>query len=65
MAHVFQNLAVETSNVPKALGALGINQIITPYEGNPKKFKECVKSIKKYAVLANLGNDDRGCISRQ
>ena len=27
--------------------------------GDPKKFKEWVKSIEKYAVLANLGNGDR------
>ena len=59
VAQVFQNLAVEMSNVSTALGAQGINQIITPYEGDPKKFKEWVKSIEKYAVLANLGNDDR------
>ena len=38
---------------------VGINQIITPYEGDPKKFKEWIKSIEKYAVLANLWNDDR------
>ena len=59
VAEVFQNLAVEMSNVSTALGAEGINQIITPYEGDPKKFKEWVKFIEKYAVLANLGNDDR------
>ena len=59
VAQVFQNLAVEMSNVSTALGAQGINQIITPYEGDPKKFKEWVKSIEKYAVSANLGNDDR------
>ena len=59
VAQVCQNLAVEMSNVPTALGAQGINQIITPYEGDPKKFKEWVKSVEKYAFLANLGNDDR------
>ena len=58
VAQVFQNLAVEMSNVSMVLGAQGINQIITPYEGDPKKFKEWVKSIEKYAVLVNLGNDD-------
>lgn len=57
VAHLFQNLAVEMSNVSTALGAQGINQLVTPYEGDPKKFKEWVKSIEKYAVLSNLGND--------
>ena len=36
VAQVFQNLAVEMSNVSMALGAQGINHIITPYEGTPK-----------------------------
>ena len=49
VAQVFQNLAVEMSNVSTALGAQGINQIITPYEGDPRKFEKWVKSIEKYA----------------
>ena len=52
MAQVFQNLAVEMSKVSMALGAQGIHQIITSYEGDAKKFKKWVKSIEKYAVLA-------------
>ena len=38
-------------------GAQGINQIVQPFEGEPKKFKEWVKSIEKYAVLTNLRQD--------
>lgn len=44
-------------HVSTALGAQGVNQIVVPFEGEPKKFKEWVKSIEKYAVLTNLGND--------
>ena len=57
VAQVFQNLALEMSNVSTALGTQGINQIVTPFEGEPKKYKEWVKSIEKYAVLTNLDND--------
>ena len=57
VAQVFQNLAAEMGNVSTALGAQGVNQIIQPFEGEPKKFKEWVKSIEKYAVLTNLGQD--------
>ena len=57
VAQAFQNLALEMTNVSSALGAQGISQIVTPYEGEPKKFKEWVKSIEKYAVLTNLDND--------
>lgn len=57
VAQVFQNLAAEMGNVSTALGAQGVNQIVQPFEGEPKKFKEWVKSIEKYAVLTNLGQD--------
>ena len=33
-------------NVSTALGAQGVNQIVQPFEGEPKKFKEWVKSMK-------------------
>ena len=57
VAQVFQNLALEMPNVSTALGTQGIHQIVTPFEGEPKKYKEWVKSIEKYAVLTNLNND--------
>ena len=57
VAQAFQNLADEMGNVSIQLGAQGISQIISPYEGEPKKFKEWVKSIEKYAVLTNCDND--------
>lgn len=57
VARVFQNLAVEMGNVSTALGAQGVNQIVLPFEGEPKKFKEWVKSIEKYAALTNLDDN--------
>ena len=54
VGQVFQNLAVEMGNVSTALGAQGVNQIIGPFEGEAKKFKEWVKSIEKYAALMEL-----------
>ena len=54
VAQAFQNLAAEMGNVSTALGAQGVNQIVLPFEGEPKKFKEWVKSIEKYAALTNL-----------
>ena len=54
VGQVFQNLAVEMGNVSTALGAQCVNQIISPFEGDAKKFKEWVKSIEKYAVLMEL-----------
>lgn len=57
IAQVFQNVAEEMGNVSVQLGAQGISQIINPYDGDPKKYKDWVKSIEKYAVLTNLDND--------
>ena len=34
VGQVFQNLAVEMGNVSTALGAQGVNQIISPFEGD-------------------------------
>ena len=57
IGHVFQNLAMEMGKVSTALGAQGITQIITPFEGDAKKFKDWVKSIEKYALLTDLDGD--------
>lgn len=58
IAHVFQNLALEMGKVSTALGAQGISQIIAPFEGDAKKFKDWVKSIEKYALLTDLDDDN-------
>ena len=42
IGHVSQNLAMEMGKVSMALGAQGITQIITPFEGDAKKFKDWV-----------------------
>ena len=57
IGHVFQNLAQEMGKVSTALGAQGISQIIAPFEGDAKKFKDWVKSIEKYALLTDLDDD--------
>lgn len=57
IGHVFQNLALEMGKVSTALGAQGISQIIAPFEGDAKKFKDWVKSIEKYALLTDLDDD--------
>ena len=57
IGHVFQHLALEMGKVSTALGALGISQIIAPFEGDSRKFKDWVKSIEKYALLTDLDDD--------
>ena len=58
IGHVFQNLALEMGKVSTALGAQGISQIIAPFEGDSRKFKDWVMSIEKYALFTDL--DDNG-----
>lgn len=57
IGHVFQNLAQEMGKVSTALGAQGISQIIAPFDGEARKFKDWVKSIEKYALLTDLDDD--------
>ena len=57
IAQAFQTLATQMGKVSTALGAQGVNQILTPFEGEASKFKDWVESIEKYAVLTNLGDD--------
>ena len=57
IAQAFQNLAAEMENVSTALRTQGVNQIVLPFEAEPKKFKEWVKSMEKYTELLNLRNN--------
>ena len=42
------------ANVSSALNAHGISQIVQSVNGNPKKFRDCVKNIKKYCKFNSL-----------
>lgn len=57
IAAVFQNLALQLSNLSTTVGAQGIAQIVSPFDGNPKLFKEWIKSIQKYALLTGINAD--------
>ncbi|MEW8543127.1 MAG: hypothetical protein AB2693_06290 [Candidatus Thiodiazotropha sp.] len=50
-------LTNQMSNLTSAIGAHGISQFITPFEGEPAKFKPWVKSIEKYALLTKLTDE--------
>ena len=49
---VFANLTQELTNV--SLTAHGISNIVLRFDGNPKNFREWIKSIEKYEVLVNI-----------
>ena len=49
----FQDLILELTYVTHALTAQGISGFVSKFDGNPKHFREWIKSIDKYAVLVN------------
>ena len=50
----YATLANQMSHLTSAIGAHGISQFITPFEGDPSKFKQWVKGIEKYAFSTKL-----------
>ena len=65
IARVFHTLTQELSNVSSALTTQGIAANIPKFDGNPKFFREWVKSIDKYAVLLNAPNEKKHLMAFQ
>lgn len=61
----FQDLRVELNNVTTALTAQGISGIVSKFDGNPKHFREWIKSIDKYAIIVNADDDRKKLIAYQ
>ena len=64
-AQVFININRELANVSQALTAQGISNIVLKFDGNPKNFREWMKSIEKYATLVNIPDDRKKLIAYQ
>ena len=65
IARVFHTLTQELSIVSSALTTQGIAAKIPKFDGNPKFFREWVKSIDKYAVLLNAPNEKKHLMAFQ
>ena len=65
LIHLFRNVAHEISGVHTTIGAQGVAKIIPSYDGDPKQCKEWLKSIEKYAVLTQMGEDQRKLVAYQ
>ena len=63
--HAFQDLRVELNKVTHALTAQGILGTVSKFDGNPKHFREWVRSIDKYAVLVNADDNRKKLIVYQ
>lgn len=53
----FNNLRLELSNVSQALTVQGISTTVSKFDGNPKNYREWIKTIEKYAILVNAPDD--------
>ena len=61
----FQNLRLELSNVSQAFTTQGISSVVARFDGNPKNFREWIKSIEKYAILVNVPDARKMLIAYQ
>lgn len=64
-AQIFLNINRELTSVSQALTAQGISNTVSKFDGNPKNFREWVKSIEKYATLVNIPDDRKKLIAYQ
>ena len=52
-----QHIAAQLAGLSNVVGAQGISQIVHPFEGDSKIFKNWVNSIEKYASFTGLTDD--------
>ena len=62
---VFANLTQELTNVSQVLTAQGISNIVLRFDGNPKNYREWIKSTEKYTVLVNVPEAHKKSIAYQ
>lgn len=55
LAH--QTLATQIEQLSSSFGTQGCAQLIPPFEGDSKKFKDWIKNIEKYALLTQAAQD--------
>ena len=49
-----KNMGDQMTGLTTTMGAQGVAKIMKPFEGNPKEFKEWIKSIKNMAFSQTL-----------
>lgn len=65
LAHAFLGLGLELANVSQALNAQGISTSVPKFDGNPKQYREWIKSIEKYATLIGAADARKRLIAYQ
>ena len=62
---IFDGLRQELENVSQTLTTQSVNQAVPNFDGTPSKFKEWIKAIDKYSILASLNNDKKKLVAYQ
>ena len=53
---VGKSFSTQLANLPTVINAQGVSQIVGTFEGEPSNFRDWIKSIEKYILLAG-GHD--------
>ena len=61
----FTNLRVEVANIGQALAAQGVSGTISKFDGNPKFYREWIRSIEKYSLLVGAPDNRKKMIAYQ
>ena len=64
-AQAFLNIQVELANVSQALTTQGVSTSVLKFDGNSKNYREWIKPIEKYAILAGIPDDRKKMIAYQ
>ena len=65
MAGLSRTVGENMAGLSTTVGAQGVAKIINPFDGNPKDFKEWIKSIEKYALLTRVQADQVKMVAYQ
>ena len=61
----WQAMTAEIAQLNHAFTTQGISSTVQKFDGNPKNFREWVKSIEKYAILVNMPDHRKRYIAYQ
>ena len=63
MCRLFPNLRVEVANIGQALAAQGVSGTISGFDGNPKFYREWIRSIEKYSLQVGAPDNRKKMIA--
>ena len=64
-AQAFLNIQLEFANVSQALTTQGVSTSVLKLDGNSKNYREWIKTIEKYVILAGIPDDRKKMIAYQ